>query len=91
MDILAILLVLAVAAAVVARLAALLFAIPAWFLVIVSALSLLVGVPVPAGVVVLTVALWLASQTCSRIRWGEWRSASLRGLSRVLGAYRATA
>lgn len=54
----------------------------AWVLVAAMALSLLAGIPVPAGVIVMAVTLWLTSQMASRSRSGEWRSTALR---RIVG------
>lgn len=80
--ILSLILVLVALAGLTWRLLPFLSGAAAWLLVAVMALSLLVGVPVPAGAVVLTTALWLTSQLASRYgRRGDYRSTVLRRLA----------
>lgn len=67
------LLVFVALGAVAWRCAAFVLGLLAWLALVPIALSVLVGVPVPRGAVVLTVLLYAGSHLASRIRKGRWR------------------
>lgn len=73
------------------KLSAFLLGVLSWVALGFVALSLAVGVSVPAAAIVGTVGLWLASQGVSRVRNGSWRSGLLRGLCGLVSAGRAAA
>lgn len=52
----------------------------AWIGVVLVALSVLVGEPVPTGALIGTLMLWVASQLISRAKHGAWRSRLLRSV-----------
>jgi len=52
----------------------------AWIGVVLVALSVLVGEPVPAGALIATLVMWIGSQLVSRAKTGAWRSPLLRAV-----------
>jgi len=57
----------------------------AWFLVAAMALSLVADIEVSTAAVVFAALCWVSSQALTRLRYGYWRSAAVRALTRRMG------